>query len=92
LAERLLQGLLVVAQHALGLAPAELTQGVEASGAVECDVAFGGGVGDAGQPRGLGVGQSLADEPEDFHPLLDARVRVFVAFPVQGLPISLGKR
>jgi hypothetical protein len=69
-----------------------LAQGVEASLAVEGDVAVGGGVGDAGQSGGLGVGQSLADEPEDFQPLLDAWVRVFVAFPAQGLPVGVGKR
>ncbi len=82
----------MVAQRAVGLAPPELAQGAEAALAVECDVAVGGGVGDAGQPRGLGVGQSLADEPEDFHPLLDARVGVVVAFPAQGLPVGVGKR
>ena len=72
-------------QSAGRLPPLELPQSFETALSINGHVAVHRRLGDLGQARGLMVGQSLADEPQDFHPLLHSRMGVLKAFLVQGL-------
>ena len=69
------------------LHPVELTPAGHFALAEEGDVAGDGGFGDAGQRAGPCLGFALADESEDFHPLLHAWVGVLVPLGGQGTPI-----
>ena len=74
-------------QLAGGVTPLEFPQGFQTALTIDCHVAVHRRLGNPGQARCLRVYQSLADEPQDFHPLLHSRMGMFKAFLVQGLLI-----
>ena len=74
-----------------GLSPVEFAQGFETALTIDGHVPVYGRLGDARQACGLRVHQSLAEKPEDFHPLLHARVGMVIAFLEQRLLIGFRK-
>jgi hypothetical protein len=58
---------------------------------IDRHVAVHGRLGNPGEACYLRVDQSLADEPQDFHPLPHARMGMLKAFLVQGLLIFFRK-
>jgi hypothetical protein len=81
----------MVQQFTGGDTPLEFPQGFETALTVGRHIAVHGRLGNPGQPCCLRVHQSVADEPQDFHPLLHSRMGMFKAFPAQGLLICFRK-
>jgi hypothetical protein len=72
------QRLLVIVQFAAGALPTQAAEACQAAGRELVEVALHGAWGDSGEVGNLGVGQSLALQPEDLHLALDAGMRVMV--------------
>src|SRR5438034_746673 len=74
------------------LTPIEVLQGCHAPAAKDRHIAFGRGTRHASQPGRLVVGDLLADQPQDFHPLLHPRIGMLIPFLSKNLQILLRKR
>lgn len=68
-------------------APFEIPQAIKTTLTINCHITVHGRLANTGQACCFWVYQTLADEPQDFHPLLHSRMGVLKTFLEESLSV-----
>jgi hypothetical protein len=90
--EIVFQGILVFQKRALGLAEAKLASLVETAGQIIVQDPLHGSPGNPRELANSRMGATLTFEPQNFHPLLNPRMRVLITVPLNDVQIGSAER